>query len=62
MFCYGCDRPIREAHKTIEEHLACEAAQQARVRAELDAEEAKAPKYDKRFLARNRNSVPARRK
>jgi len=37
VLCVGCDRPLREAHPTIEGHLACEAAQQAAVRAELDA-------------------------
>ena len=34
--CTGCDKPVWEAHKTIEEHLACEAAQAAKVLAELD--------------------------
>ena len=51
--CDGCDKPVWEAHKTIEEHIACCAAQQARVRAELDAVEAAEPKRDRRYLARN---------
>lgn len=47
--CTGCDRPICEAHATIAEHSACEAAQQAAVRAALDAADAAEPKRDRRF-------------
>ena len=51
--CDGCDQPIATVHDSIEAHIACCAAQQARVRAELDAEWAAEPKRDRRFLSRH---------
>jgi hypothetical protein len=50
--CIGCDQPV-SVHPSIEDRIACESAQQTRVRAELDAAAAAEPKRDGRFLARN---------
>lgn len=52
--CTGCDRPVWEAHTTIAEHLACEAAQQAAVREALDAADAaeRAARRRQRAVAR----------
>lgn len=36
ILCYGCDLPVWEAHRTIEEQIACVSEQQTRVRRELD--------------------------
>lgn len=51
--CTGCDRPVWEAHKTIEEHLACESAQQQAILRQIQEEERKRPKRDNRMTARN---------
>lgn len=51
--CTGCDRPVWMAHRTITEHLACESAQQLRVRDDLARQDDAAPKRDRRFLVRN---------
>ena len=57
--CTGCDRPIWDAHATIEEHVACESAQQNAVRAELERAAAALPKKDGRFLSRNAPTLRA---
>jgi hypothetical protein len=47
--CDGCDG----FHAELEQVFACEAAQQADIRRQLDAEDARTPKRDQRFLSRN---------
>ena len=62
--CTGCQRPVWEAHKTIEEHIACEAAQQEAVRIKMDLDDAMEPKRDNRFTSRgapNRKNQPTER-
>lgn len=51
--CHGCDT----GHDEIEQVMACQSAQQMRVRQELDDQEAAEPKRDGRFLARNARDV-----
>lgn len=60
LLCIGCDRPVREAHPSIEEEQACVSAQQTAVRAALDAEDAAEPKRDMRFTG-PRSSTRLRR-